>query len=230
METRYGWFPPHTKASHSPCAPDASCMQHAASSMQHAPCNGHATEMQLPPCTRRQYVDSDVLCRIAPFGQRHAKAKPGGSTCTRLAHGMGGRTRPSSPCRCRMRRRRCPFACAAAFSTNRLRTENHCSRTANRPTGFARALSCLRTQQCPARPTRAQDLAASLPSTAPPHLHGITHTAVCARNSACYVGGHLVTVRVPLCLCVQARACARAHAYLCACVHACACGRVRADE
>ena len=78
-------------------------------------------------------------------------------------------------------------ACAAAFSTNRLRTENHCSRTANRPTGFARALSCLRTQQCPARPKRAQDLAASLPSTAPPHLHGITHTAVCARTSACYV-------------------------------------------
>ena len=78
-------------------------------------------------------------------------------------------------------------ACAAAFSTNRLRTENHCSRTANMPTGFARALSCLRTPQCPARPTRAQDLAASLPSTAPPHLHGITHTAVCARNSACYV-------------------------------------------
>ena len=41
METRCGWFPPHTKASHSPCAPDASCMQHEASSM-----SLRATDMQ----------------------------------------------------------------------------------------------------------------------------------------------------------------------------------------
>ena len=33
-------FPPHTKSSNSPCAPDASCsMQHAACSMQHAACS-----------------------------------------------------------------------------------------------------------------------------------------------------------------------------------------------
>ena len=151
--------------------------------------------------------------------------------------GMGGRTRPVSPL---------PVSHAAGslssvrrlvlrhFSTNRLRTENHCSRTANMPTGFARALSCLRTPQCPARPTRAQDLAASLPSTARPHLHGITHTAVCARNSACYVGGHLVTVRVPVWLCVQAHACARACLPVCVracvCLRARACGRVRTRD
>ena len=94
METRCGWFPPQTKASHSPCAPDASCMQHAASSMQHAPCNGHATEMQLPPCTRRQHVGSDASCRIAPFGQRHAKAKP--RTNQRTHHGRFGHVRQPS--------------------------------------------------------------------------------------------------------------------------------------
>ena len=94
METRCGWFPAHTKASHSPCAPDASCVQHKASSMQHAPCNGHATEMQLPPCTRRQHVGSDASCRIAPFGQRHAKAKP--RTNQRTHHGRFGHVRQPS--------------------------------------------------------------------------------------------------------------------------------------
>ena len=55
-------------------------MHHAACSMMHDACSTcsvqrQATKMQLPPCTRRQHVGIDALCRIAPFGPAKAKAK-----------------------------------------------------------------------------------------------------------------------------------------------------------
>ena len=91
METRCGWFPPHTKSSHSPCAPDASCMQHAASSMQHAPCNGHATEMQLPP--RDDSMLAAMDCAVSRLSA-NAKAKP--RTHQRTHHGRFGHVRQPS--------------------------------------------------------------------------------------------------------------------------------------
>ena len=56
----------------------ACSMQHDACSMQRATCSvqRQATEMQLPPCTRRQHVGIDALCRIAPFGPAKPTPKP----------------------------------------------------------------------------------------------------------------------------------------------------------
>ena len=164
-----------------------------------------------------------------------------GSTCTRLAHGLRRAhsaviSLPASHA-------------AASLSIERRLVLRHSARTGCVPSATALALltcrrdshercrACARSNALPARQKRAHDaaadLAASLPSTAAQHLHGITHTAICARNSACYVvRASSDSACAGVFVCASARVCTRACLPVCmracVCLWARACGRMRA--